>query len=534
MTSTQDEVIAFLSEPSAHGLRTGRVERIDTHISVVFLAGQRAYKLKRAVAFPYLDYLTLERRREACEREVRLNRRTARGLYLAVIAVTRSPDGRLALGGSGEPVEWLVEMRRFDQDGLLDRMAERGELDLDLASRVAYAVAALHHHARPRRDHGGSGGMRWVIDGNHRELAAAPAIFGPHGCDVLHAATLAALERRSLLLDARRAMGLVRQCHGDLHLRNICLVGGEPTLFDAIEFNDEIACVDVMYDLAFLLMDLLHRRLRPHANAVLNGYLEARPDFGGLALLPLFLSCRAAIRAKISIAQAGVKRDPVAAERPREEANEYLELAIALLAPRAPRIIVIGGFSGSGKSTLAHRLAPDLGAAPGAVLLRSDVIRKRLFGVDPLARLPGSAYDAEATARVYAWMLHAAESAAQAGHSVVVDAVFANPVHRTALKRAAESVGVPFEGLWLDVPQEVAARRLRARVRDASDATVDVLVAQMMRSTGAIPWPRIDASRPVEEVEDAARDIVNLPKRPDARTRSHSGMLNRRSGEPVI
>jgi hypothetical protein len=513
MTSTQDEVIAFLSEPSAHGLRTGRVERIDTHISVVFLARQRAYKLKRAVAFPYLDYLTLERRREACEREVQLNRRTARGLYLAVIAVTRSPDGRLALGGAGEPVEWLVEMRRFDQDRLLDGMAERGELDLELASRLAYAVAALHDHARPRRDHGGSGGMRWVVDGNHRELTAEPAVLGRHSCDLLHAATLAALDHLSLLLDARRAMGLVRQCHGDLHLHNVCLIGGEPTLFDAIEFDDEIACVDVMYDLAFLLMDLLHRHLRTHANAVMNSYLEARSDFGGLALLPLFLSCRAAIRAKISIAEAAVQRDAAAAALRREEANQYLDLALTLLAPRQPRIIVIGGFSGSGKSTLARQLAPDVGAAPGAVLLRSDVIRKRLFGVDPLARLPGSAYDAEATARVYAWMIHAAESAAQAGHSVVVDAVFADPVHRTALKRAAASVGVPIAGIWLDVRAPVAARRLRARVRDASDATVDVLLAQMMRSTGPIAWTRIDASGPVEKVEEAARKILDLPRR---------------------
>jgi hypothetical protein len=516
MRSTQGEVIDFLSEPSAYGLRNGGVERVDTHISVVFLAGQRAYKLKRAVAFPYLDYLTLERRREACLREVQLNRRTARGLYLAVIAVTRSPDGKLALGGTGEPVEWLVEMRRFDQDRLLDRMAERGELDLELASRLAYAVAALHEHARPRRDHGGSGGMRWVVDGNHRELTSEPAVLGRQGCDALHAATLVALDRRSLLLDARRALGLVRQCHGDLHLHNVCLVGGEPTLFDAIEFNDEIACVDVMYDLAFLLMDLLHRRLRSHANAVMNGYLEVRSDFGGLALLPLFLSCRAAIRAKISIAQAAVQPDAEAAAQRREEASEYLDLALTLLAPRAPRIIVIGGFSGSGKSTLARRLAPDLGAPPGAVLLRSDVIRKRLFGVDPFARLPGSAYDAEATARVYAWMIHAAESAAQAGHSVVLDAVFADPVHRAALKRAADSVGVPFEGLWLDVSELVAARRLRERVRDASDATVDVLLAQMARSTGTLFWRRIDASGPADEVEQAARKIVDLPEWPDA------------------
>jgi hypothetical protein len=244
---------------------------------------------------------------------------------------------------------------------------------------------------------------------------------------------------------------------------------------------------------------------------VLNGYLELRSDFGGLALLPLFLSCRAAIRSKISIAQAAVQPQAETAARLRAEAHEYLDLALTLLEPPPPRMIAIGGFSGSGKSTLAARLAPDLGAPPGAVLLRSDVIRKRLFGVDPLARLPGSSYDEEATARVYAWMLHAAESAAQAGHSVIVDAVFADPAHRAALERIAASVGVPFAGLWLDVGEAVAARRLRARVRDASDATVPVLLAQMARPTGAMTWRRVNGSGSVDEVEAAARRILNHP-----------------------
>ncbi|HEX2339507.1 MAG TPA: AAA family ATPase [Vicinamibacterales bacterium] len=514
----QDEVVAFLSEPSTYGLRGGTVERIDTHISIVFLAGPRAYKLKRAVAFPYLDYATLEKRRDACERELRLNRRTARDLYLAVIAVTREADGRLVLGGTGEPIEWLVEMRRFEQEALLDGLAERGGLSLDLSRRLAFAVAALHEHAQPRRDHGGSTGMRWVVDGNHREMTADPAGgLDRLRCDAVHRRSVAALDRRGLLLDARRVHGLVRQCHGDLHLHNVCLVGGEPTLFDAIEFNDEISCVDVIYDLAFLLMDLLHRGLPSHANAVLNGYLELRSDFGGLALLPLFLSCRAAIRAKISIAQAAVQPHANIAARLRAEAHEYLEMALALLAPAPPpRIVAIGGFSGSGKSTLAGRLAPGCGAPPGAVVLRSDVIRKRLFGVDPLARLPGSAYDAEATARVYAWMLHAAEAAAQAGHSVIVDAVFADPVHRAALERIAESIGVLFAGLWLDVDEPVAAKRLRTRVRDASDATVPVLLAQMAKSIGEMTWRRINGSVPVEDVEAAARQILNLPRRPPA------------------
>ena len=508
----QRDVIAFLSQPETHGLRAGRVERIDTHISIVFLAGSRAYKLKRAVTFPYLDYSSLDRRREACERELQLNRRTAPSTYRAVIAVTREVDGRLTLGGIGEPIEWLVEMARFDDALLLDRVAAAGGLTLPLTRKLAHAVAFFHDGARPRRDHGGTAAMRSVIDGNLYEMSSDPmSTLDPAVCLEIHAGSVDALERYDCLLEARRVHGLVRQCHGDLHLHNVFLKGDAPVLFDAIEFNDDLACIDVMYDLAFLLMDLWHRRLMAHANAAMNAYLQTRPDYRGLALLPLFLSCRAAIRAKVCVAEAAAQVDSAEAAGLRADARTYLTLARELLHPAAPRLVAVGGLSGSGKSTLAGLLAPSLGAVPGAVVVRTDVIRKQMFGVDPLHPLPRHAYDAAVTARVYARVLHVAEACIRSGHAAIVDAVFADPRHRRAVERVAAEAGVPFSGLWLEVPYEVGAGRLERRAADASDATPDVLRVQCGSSLGDVTWPHLDGRSFRPDVPVSLADLELIP-----------------------
>jgi aminoglycoside phosphotransferase family enzyme len=295
----QTAVIDFLALPTTHGNAT--VERIDTHSAIVFLAGTRAYKLKRAVRFDYLDFSTVERRRASCEAEVRLNRRTAPTVYRGVVAVTREPDGSLAIDGAGTAVDWLVEMTRFAQDALFDRLAASGRLDLELMPPLADAIASFHAAAERRGDHGGKTGMKWVIEGNAAGFAEyGAACLEASACRRVIEGAFRELDRRTSLLDARRESGFVRQCHGDLHLRNIVLLDGRPTLFDGVEFNDEISCTDVLYDLAFLLMDLWRRRLPQHANAVWNRYLVEAGDLEGIPLLPLFLSCRAAVRAKTS------------------------------------------------------------------------------------------------------------------------------------------------------------------------------------------------------------------------------------------
>src|SRR3989338_5686741 len=307
---TKHDVIAFLTTPAAYGSDCGRVDRVETHISVVFLAGARALKLKRDVHFPYVDYSTLEARKECCDKEVRLNRRTAPDIYVGVTPVTRSDTGVLAIGGTGTPIEWLVEMRRFDPARLLDAVARRGEITVDAAAGIGAAAAALHAAAAPRPDHGGAAGMHWVVEGNDAELSAAGPLVAQPARARLHEASQQALTRCAHLLDARRETGWVRECHGDLHLGNAFLASGRPVLFDCIEFNDELSCVDVLYDLAFLVMDLLHRRLPAHANAALNAWLDRLPQYEAPPPLPPFLPCRAAIRAKVSLAAAAAVETP--------------------------------------------------------------------------------------------------------------------------------------------------------------------------------------------------------------------------------
>ncbi len=493
VTEDQTEIVTFLDSPSAHG--GAEVERVETHASVVFLAGSRALKLKRAVRYGYLDFSTADRRKAMCEAELRINRRAAPSLYLRVIPVTREQDGTLALGGSGTPVDWLLEMARFDQEQLFDRLAERGALDRDLMQRLASAIAQFHQSAEIRPDHGGSPGLAWVIDGIADGLAEqGVGILDLAACTRLISETRHVLDRVGTLLDARRGAGHVRQCHGDLHLRNIVLLDGRPTLFDAIEFNDRIACIDVLYDLAFLLMDLWRRRLPGHANAVLNDYLAEATDLGSLPLLPLFLSCRAAVRAMTSATTVGLQRDPLRRKESEQMARDYLEMAGELLQASPPCLIAVGGLSGTGKSTLAHALAPAVGPVPGAVVIRSDEIRKRLCGLDPLQRLGPEGYTPEMSRRVYETLVERADVVVRGGHAAIADAVFAGLSDRESIEQAAAAAGVPFVGIWLDAPETALVARIEQRLHDASDANAEVIRAQVSQDPGPIGWQRFDAS----------------------------------------
>ena len=473
-SDNQDDAIAFLSTPTVYGADAGRVERIDTHISIVWLAGDRAFKLKRAVCYDYVDFSSVERRRLACQAEVALNRRTAPSLYRGIIPITREADGSLALAGRGVPIDWLVEMQRFDQDTLFDRLADRQRLDVGLMAGLADAIARLHGDAERYLDRGGRDGMAWVIDGNALGFAEqGSGVLEDAICRRLTAKARRALDLAAAELEARRRDSFVRRCHGDLHLRNICLIDGLPTLFDGVEFNDDIACIDVLYDLGFLLMDLWRRNLRHHANVVFNEYLSRTGDLHGLGMLPLFLSCRAAVRAKTSVNSAKVQTDDRQRRNLEGASRDYLTLAERFLGPPPPILIAVGGFSGSGKSTLARGLGPVIGPAPGAVILRSDSIRKHLMGIPPLTHLGANGYSPEVTRRVYQAIVAPARTVLAGGHAVIADAVYARPEDRAAIADVARRLGVPFVGLWLDGTPEIMAERLRTRVDDASDATVD-------------------------------------------------------------
>jgi uncharacterized protein len=485
----QSDTITFL-ERHAGGSGTP-VESISTHISLVFLAGELARKLKRAVRFPYLDFSTPERRLAACEAELQLNRRTAPALYLGVRRITREDDGRLALDGSGRLIDAVVEMRRFDQDDLFDNMARRGALTPRLMTDLASRIAAFHRDAAVSFKHGGVAGMAAVLDINEQALRAT-ALVPKEAADACAQDFHRALARHGDRLEMRRAGGKVRRCHGDLILRNICLLDGAPTLFDCIEFDETLATIDVLYDLAFLLMDLWHREQRELANMVLNRYLDICNESDGLGLVPFFMAVRAAVRAHVTASQA-VGAPPQKTIPLVSEARAYFDLALSFLRPVEPELVAVGGLSGTGKSTIAARLAADLGMAPGARILNSDRIRKRLHGVPAETRLPESAYRPEVSEAVYATLRQEAGQALAAGCSVIVDAVFDRPAERAAIEAMAVQAGIAFQGIWLDAPTTTLLARIGARRNDPSDATADVLRAQLERDCGVITWSRLSA-----------------------------------------
>ena len=507
VTADQSDVIAFLEAPATHG--GAPVERIDTHASIVFLAGPRAWKLKRAVRYDYLDYSTLDRRRQMCEAELQINRRTAPDLYRAVVPVTRAPDGGLEIGGTGLPVEWLLEMVRFDQERLLDRLASRHRLNVDAMAPLGASLAAFHSAAEVHYDHGGAAGIRSVIDGNERGFADQGAgILDARASAILTQTLRDAATAHADLLEARRTGGHVRHCHGDLHLRNIVMLDAGPTLFDAVEFNDDITVIDVLYDMAFLVMDLWRRGLPGHASAVWNQYMSEMLDFAGLPLMPLFMACRAAIRAKTSATAASLDADHLRRRGLENAAREYLTLSGRLLSPSTSCIVAVGGLSGSGKSTLARALAPLLGSPPGALIVRSDEVRKQMFGIDPTAHLGPEGYTVEATARTYRHADERAVGIARANSIAIIDAAFLDAPRRAGVERAAAHAGIPFVGLWLEAPEPQLVERVIARHADVSDADASVVRQQSHLELGAVSWHRVDASGPPASVVERALGIV--------------------------
>ena len=412
------------------------------------------------------------------------------------------------LQGNGEPVDWLVEMARFDEETLFDHLARRGELDRHDMENLAGAIVRLHGIAEKRTDHGGRSGMAAIIDGNAKTFEEfAEGVLDPAEVKRLNDECRRLLDDSARFLDARRAAGLVRHCHGDLHLRNICIFDGEPTLFDAIEFSEELSNIDVLYDLAFLLMDLDHRDLRRLANIVLNRYLDITADTGGLKAMPLFLAVRAAIRSHVNAAMAATLDD---GEGMCSEARSYLGMALAYASPPPARVVAVGGLSGSGKSRLGRELAPYLGVSPGARLARSDALRKRLAGVPLLARLGAEGYSREMTERTYRELYEEARTALDAGYSVVADAVFAKPEQRQAIAAVAAEAGVPFQGIWLEAPSEIMEQRVRDRRQNISDATADVVRQQLAYDLGPLTWPRIDSSGPRQETVSQGLRLLAL------------------------
>jgi aminoglycoside phosphotransferase family enzyme/predicted kinase len=474
------------------GARADRT--VDTACAHVFLGRDAAWKIKRHADLGYADFSTPERRKWALDRELEFNRPAAPDIYRAVRAVTREREG-FAIDGPGEVVEHVLEMRRFDETKVLSAHPEI--VDGALAERLGRTIAGFHA-AAPLRPAGGLTALAFTVGSNAQLLRETCEGLDAQRVEVMIALTESELERQSALLAHRAAAGFSRRCHGDLHLGNILLEEGRPVLFDCIEFSDLLSDLDVQYDLAFLLMDLDFRGRRDAAVRALSGYLdEAARRFpeeiwSGLASLPLMLSVRAGVRAHVT-AHSG---DPATA-------RAYVEAAIRHLAPAAPVLAAVGGLSGSGKSRFARGVAPSLGASPGAVILRTDEVRKRLLDIAPTERLPPEGYAPEAYARAYDAMFENARAMLQAGRAVVLDATFIDPALRARAEALATRCEVPFHGAWLDAPVEMLEDRVAGRRGDASDATVEVLHDQVRRMEGqTVGWTKVSTAAPKDQAAE--------------------------------
>ncbi|MGB1950992.1 MAG: AAA family ATPase [Marinobacter sp.] len=480
-TDTHNLILA-LQNPALYDHPVTDFQVFETHISQVILTGDYAYKIKKPMDFGFLDFSTLARRKYFCEEELRLNSRLAADLYLDVVPITGTADEPI-LGGEGEPFEYAIRMRQFDQSELFDVRQENGTLSADLLASLARQVAGFHDTLPPVADDKPLGTPEAVFAAMQENFDQIRPLLDDQGLlaqlDNLEAWTRTTFERQQDLIAQRRQQGFVRECHGDLHLANITVFEGKVTVFDCIEFNEPFRWIDVINDLAFLLMDLESRREPLLANRVLNTYLEHRGDFDALPLLPLYKAYRAMVRAKIALFTLG---NPSLSDAERagllQRYQDYAQLAESYSAIPNPYLLATTGLSASGKTCVSAAMSEEL----GLIRLRSDVERKRLFGLGPLdqSKSPTGAnlYTEEATRETYQRLATVAADLLHAGLPVIVDAASLKQRERALLADVAENQGLPFALIHCEAPEELRREWIRNRSGDASEATEALLDEQ--------------------------------------------------------
>ncbi|MGC8120109.1 AAA family ATPase [Marinobacter sp. VGCF2001] len=477
-----DTLIKALQNPALFDHPVGDFRVIETHISQVLLTGDYAYKIKKPMDFGFLDFSTLERRKHFCEEELRLNSRLASELYLEVVPITGSPE-QPRLDGEGEAFEYAIRMRQFDQNQLFDVRQERGDLPPELLTNLARQVASFHDSLPPVADAKPLGTPEAVYEAMQENFDQIRPMLDDAALlaqlDNLEGWTRTTFERHRELIAHRRANGLVRECHGDLHLANITVFNDRVTVFDCIEFNEPFRWIDVINDLAFLLMDLESRQEPVLANRVLNTYLEYRGDFDGLALLPLYKAYRAMVRAKIALFTLGNPNlsEPEKAEL-MQRYRDYAQLAEDYGAIPNHYLLATTGLSASGKTCVSAAMAGEL----GLIRLRSDVERKRLHGLGPLddskSGLGTDLYSPEATEKTYTHLAELAGKLLASGLPVIVDAACLKEQERALFAGVAENQGLPFALLHCEAPEHLRREWVRKRKGDASEATEELLDAQ--------------------------------------------------------
>ncbi len=463
------------------------IELIETHISWVLLTGRYAYKIKKPLDLEFLDYTTLERRRICCEQELRLNRRLAPLLYLEVVPISGN-ELTPEIGGREEPFEYAVKMHQFREADLLSNLSARDELTAEVTDSLAGIMARFHTSIEVADVHSPYGTpqvVRNAMQNNFdaiRARCASDAHLLTH-LERLEAWTKARYRALTPLIEMRRQQGFIRECHGDMHLGNIALVDGEVTVFDGIEFNPHYRWIDIVSELAFLLMDLDDRRAFALRRRTLNRYLHELGDYAGLALLRFYQVYRAMVRAKVeAIRSSQEDLAPVQRDTHVEHCQGYVDLAETYTDSLSSALVITHGPSGCGKSTLSQFLAEHT----EVVWIRSDIERKRLFGLSALDRagneLKQGIYSEQASEQTYQRLQKLAQTILNAGFPVLVDAAFLNARVRQRFKELAEDMGVAFLILDVFAEETVLRDRVETRARtgkDASDASLEVLQHQL-------------------------------------------------------
>jgi len=484
------------------------VDCVETHISWVLLDGEHAWKIKKPVRLGFLDFGSLAVRRHYCEEEIRLNRRLAPEMYVDVVPI-RGSAAQPRLDGDGPAIEYAVRMVQFPPDSLLSEKLAAGTLDGRHVDRLAMRLAAFHETAPRAQTDNGHGSAAQIESATARVLAALARPDGDPRLGDVRAWTEATGHRLRPLFEQRKVQGLIRECHGDLHLANAVVLGEEVTAFDCIEFDPELRWIDLQNEIAFTVMDLLAHERRDLAFRFLDAWLETTGDHAGLAVLRYYLVYRALVRAMV----AGIREaQGIGAPGP-----DYLGLADRLTKQHDPRLLITHGLSGSGKSFVARRLLEQA----GAIRLRSDVERKRLFGLRALdessARVPGGIYRSADTQRTYARLLELAQIALDAGYPVIVDAAFLRERERDMFRRAASDRSVPFSILHCQASPALLRERVRARQaakHDASEADLSILERQLGDHDALRPDERaiaieVDTATPLDAGALAARWLAS-------------------------
>jgi len=501
-------LIQALLNPAAYPHPVAKIELIETHISWVLLTGRFAYKIKKNIQFDFLDFSTLEKRHFYCKEELRFNSRFAPDLYLDVVPITGSPQAPV-MNGSGEIIEYAVRMKQFDGSQLLSRIADRGHLNSDMIDQLAELTASFHQNAvadtgndrfgTPQEIHhwyqGNVTNIQPLI--HHEKLLKQIAGLAQWGDQ--------AILKYAGLMELRKKNGFIRECHGDLHLGNIALINHQVTPFDGIEFNPGLYWIDVISEIAFVVMDLQQRGLDQLAYRFLNHYLSKNGDYAGITLLPYYLAYRALVRCKVAL----LRWQQHQSQQDLHEAESYADLAEKYSKPAAPRLLITHGYSGSGKSTLSTRLAEHL----GMIHLRSDVERKHLIDIprqntDQEEEVNQGVYTAANVQLVYLRLVELASSILEAGFTVLIDAAFLQASQRSLFSELATEKQVDFLILDFCAPEQELKRRISERQQsgnDASEATLAVLEHQLQTAQA------LSATEPGEiiRIDTCAKDAFD-------------------------